>query len=41
LRGYNLSDKPIGREHYSHHLVEDVQAVGVSRKRDKAIIIGP
>ncbi|HXX97372.1 MAG TPA: hypothetical protein VEL11_09685 [Candidatus Bathyarchaeia archaeon] len=28
LRGYNLSDKPLGREHYSmHHLVEDVQAV--------------
>jgi epoxide hydrolase 4 len=41
LRGYNLSDKPSGREHYSmHHLVEDVQAVIHHLKRDKAIIIG-
>src|SRR5215472_16615395 len=41
LRGYNLSDKPFGREHYSmHHLVEDVQAVIHHLKRDKAIIIG-
>jgi pimeloyl-ACP methyl ester carboxylesterase len=41
LRGYNLSDKPLGREHYSmHHLVEDVQAVIHHLKRDKAIIIG-
>jgi hypothetical protein len=28
LRVYNLSDKPLGGEHYlMHHLVEDVQAV--------------
>src|SRR5215813_3689253 len=41
LRGYNLSDKSLGREHYSmHHLVEDVQAVIHHLKRDKAIIIG-
>ena len=41
LRGYNLSGKPLGREHYSmHHLVEDVQAVIQHLKRDKAIIIG-
>jgi epoxide hydrolase 4 len=41
LRGYNLSDKPLGREHYSmHHLVEDVQAVIRHLGRDKAVIIG-
>ena len=41
LRGYNLSDKPLGGEHYSiHHLVEDVQAVIRHLRRDKAIIIG-
>jgi pimeloyl-ACP methyl ester carboxylesterase len=41
LGGYNLSDKPLGREHYSmHHLVEDVQAVIRHTGRDKAIIIG-
>jgi pimeloyl-ACP methyl ester carboxylesterase len=41
LRGYNLSDKPLGLEHYSmHHLVEDVQAVIRHTGRDKATIIG-
>jgi epoxide hydrolase 4 len=41
LRGYNLSDKPLGGEHYSmHHLVEDVQAVIHHTGRDKATIIG-
>ncbi|MFY9794197.1 MAG: alpha/beta hydrolase [Candidatus Nitrosopolaris sp.] len=41
LRGYNLSDKPLGGEHYSmHHLVGDVQAVIRHTGRDKAIIIG-
>jgi hypothetical protein len=39
LRGYNLSDKPIGGEHYSmHHLVGDVRAVIRHTGRDKAII---
>jgi epoxide hydrolase 4 len=43
LRGYNLSDRPFGREHYSmHHLVEDVHHQTVIRHigRDKAIIVG-
>ena len=41
LRGYNLSDKPSGGEHYSmHHLVGDVQAVIRHIGKDKAIIIG-
>jgi pimeloyl-ACP methyl ester carboxylesterase len=41
LRGYNLSDKPPGGEHYSmHHLVGDVQAVIRHIGKDKAIVIG-
>jgi pimeloyl-ACP methyl ester carboxylesterase len=41
LRGYNLSDKPLGGEHYlMHHLIEDVRAVIRHLRRDKAIIIG-
>ena len=41
LRGYNLSDKQLGGEHYSmHHLVGDVQAVIRHTGRDKATIIG-
>ena len=37
----NLSDKPLGGEHYSmHHLVGDVQAVIRHTGREKAIIIG-
>jgi epoxide hydrolase 4 len=41
LRGYNLSDKPLGRERYSmHHLVEDVQAVISHIGKDKAAIVG-
>ncbi|MGC2575687.1 MAG: alpha/beta fold hydrolase [Candidatus Nitrosopolaris sp.] len=41
LRGYNLSDKPLGGEHYSmDHLVGDVQAVISHIGRNKAIIVG-
>ena len=41
LRGYNLSDKPHGGEHYMMgHLIGDVQAVIRHLGRDKAIIIG-
>jgi epoxide hydrolase 4 len=41
LRGYNLSDKPLGGEHYlMHRLVGDVQAVIRHIGKDKAIIIG-
>jgi epoxide hydrolase 4 len=41
LRGYNLSDKPQGGEHYSmRYLIGDVQAVIRHHGRDKAIIIG-
>ena len=41
LRGYNLSDKPLGGEHYSmDHLVGDVQAVIRHIGRNKAILIG-
>jgi pimeloyl-ACP methyl ester carboxylesterase len=41
LRGYNLSDKPRGGEHYSmDHLVGDVRAVIRNIGRNKAIIIG-
>jgi pimeloyl-ACP methyl ester carboxylesterase len=41
LRGYNLSDKPHGGEHYSmRYLIGDVQAVIRHFGRDKAIIAG-
>jgi epoxide hydrolase 4 len=41
LRGYNISDKPLGGEQYSmHHLVGDVQAVTRHTGRDKATIVG-
>lgn len=41
LRGYNLSDKPQGGEHYLMlHLVSDVQAVMRHLEKDKAIIMG-
>ncbi|HKF36183.1 MAG TPA: alpha/beta hydrolase, partial [Ktedonobacteraceae bacterium] len=41
LRGYNLSDKPQGGEHYSmRYLIGDVQAVIRHHGRDKASIIG-
>ncbi|HTK08175.1 MAG TPA: alpha/beta hydrolase [Ktedonobacteraceae bacterium] len=41
LRGYNLSDKPQGGEHYAmRHLVGDVQAVIRHLGRDKAIVVG-
>lgn len=41
LRGYNLSDKPQGGEHYlMPNLVGDVQAVLRHLGRDKAIIVG-
>jgi len=41
LRGYNLSDKPQGGEHYlMHHLVSDIQAVMRHLEKDKAIIMG-
>jgi epoxide hydrolase 4 len=41
LRGYNLSDKPQGGEHYAMRaLVGDIQAVIRHLGRDKAIIVG-
>lgn len=41
LRGYNLSDKPKGRENYDMKLlVGDVVAVVKHFKRDKAVIVG-
>ncbi len=41
LRGYNLSDKPQGGEHYSmRYLIGDIQAVIRHLRRDKAIIVG-
>ena len=41
LRGYNLSDKPQGGEHYLMlHLVSDIQAVMRHLEKDKAIIMG-
>jgi pimeloyl-ACP methyl ester carboxylesterase len=41
LRGYNLSDKPQGGEHYSmRSLIGDVQAVIRHLGRDKATIVG-
>jgi pimeloyl-ACP methyl ester carboxylesterase len=41
LRGYNLSDKPQGGEHYSmRYLIGDIQAIIGHLGRDKAIIIG-
>ena len=41
LRGYNLSDKPYGGEHYlMRHLVSDVQAVIRHLGKDKAVITG-
>jgi len=40
-RGYNLSDKPRGAEHYDMAvLVEDVAAVVRARGRERAIIVG-
>ncbi len=40
-RGYNLSDKPKGVEHYTvDKLVGDVDAVLKHLKRDKAVIVG-
>ncbi len=40
-RGYNLSDKPKGVEHYGMSaLVDDVAAVVRERGRDRAIIVG-
>jgi pimeloyl-ACP methyl ester carboxylesterase len=40
-RGYNLSDKPKGVEHYDMSaLVEDVAAVVRARGRERAIIVG-
>lgn len=41
LRGYNLSDKPQGGEHYSmRYLIGDIQAIIGHLGRDRAIIIG-
>ncbi len=41
LRGYNLSDKPQGGEHYAmRYLIGDVQAVIRHLGREKAIIVG-
>lgn len=41
LRGYNLSDKPQGGEHYSmRYLIGDVQAIIRHLGRDKVIIVG-
>jgi pimeloyl-ACP methyl ester carboxylesterase len=41
LRGYNLSDRPKGGEHYSmRYLIGDIQAIIGHLGRDKAIIIG-
>jgi pimeloyl-ACP methyl ester carboxylesterase len=40
-RGYNLSDKPKGKENYDMSLlIDDVRAVINHLKRDKAIIVG-
>jgi pimeloyl-ACP methyl ester carboxylesterase len=41
LRGYNLSDKPVGVENYAlEKLVEDIHAVVKHLKQEKAIIVG-
>lgn len=41
LRGYNLSDKPAGVEHYTiDKLTDDVLAVVKHFKRDKAVVVG-
>lgn len=41
LRGYNLSDKPQGGEHYSlRYLIRDVEALIRHLGREKAILVG-
>lgn len=41
LRGYNLSDRPIGDEHYDMKvLVEDVAAVIRANGRERAVVVG-
>jgi epoxide hydrolase 4 len=40
-RGYNLSDKPQGKEHYDMNLlVEDVRSVVLHFKQEKVILVG-
>ena len=41
MRGYNLSDKPRGKENYDMSLlIEDVRAVIKHLGRDRAVIVG-